>query len=120
MCRSEPRRDDLGWRISNETPLLDPFRTRTTPPKKCEGIGEGIGLRQFQKTADFHGSWALFESSSAEDQDRQRMSADVELAMVQMSLLFSRHNRSLHWSGAVGITSSQHLRIVASRSTRSL
>lgn len=65
MCRSEPRRDDLGWRISNETPLLDPFRTRTSPPKKCEGIGEGIGLRQFQKTADFWGSLALFESSSA-------------------------------------------------------
>lgn len=42
------------------------------------------------------------------------------LETVQMSLLLSGHDRGFHWSGAVGVTSSEHLRIVAGRATRSL
>ncbi len=62
--------------------------------------------------------------SSSSGFDHWRASSRVRsrplmLQMVQMNFLLARHQRGLHWSRAIGITSPQHLRIVASMPTLS-
>lgn len=47
---------NMALRIGGAKSAICTFGTRTFSAKKCEGIGEGISLYQFSKTADFWGS----------------------------------------------------------------